>query len=544
MIYINKKNDKEITVKTDSGKELTYPAVFLASETSGGEVCINAYANYPEFAMQPVKISELSVNGCVYSVAGDAVSALNSFIGSFKSGGSSSSPTTLLSFEPNKKYKANEAIVYEGEIWTAKSDFTSGDSFDVDDWNAVGVTFEDLDLKLDSTENYGIGLSRFFHENDGGGYQFDDGVNIYFAGADTGNEGGSPGILLYVKNKASGIGKRLKLTLNNGILANDGTVSDVFLKVLKTSDIDDSLTSTSILQALSANMGRELAVKVDAANGSGGFIEPNDFGSATPTQQALTDYAMNYIFGSDAPSHDPTEIFNGTKVQNLFDKRVWQLANTPNSQPPIFSWEAALVVSEAQRDFTANPIQTAEITDGSVTNVKLASAIQTRLGYVDTAGSISAALNAKANEITSFTEASQRTNINTGDSVTAIWGKIKKFFTDLKTVAFTGSYSDLSGIGLLEKSDLIFTQAELDVNDKFVCSVSENTDIGISTLTAGKMYIIAIKNNGSSTITVRRPSTSSDSANDYIYFISAGREIEVSVWSDGTKRRWLVSEEM
>lgn len=45
---------------------------------------------------------------------------------------------------------------------------------------------------------------------------------------------------------------------------------------------------------------------------------------------------------------------------------------------------------------------------------------------------------------TTFTEASTRANIDSGDTFSTILGKIKKFFTDLKTVAFTGSYNDLS----------------------------------------------------------------------------------------------------
>lgn len=53
-------------------------------------------------------------------------------------------------------------------------------------------------------------------------------------------------------------------------------------------------------------------------------------------------------------------------------------------------------------------------------------------------------INGKADETTSFTEASTRTNIASGDTVTTIWGKIKKWFSDLKTVAFTGSYNDLT----------------------------------------------------------------------------------------------------
>lgn len=49
-----------------------------------------------------------------------------------------------------------------------------------------------------------------------------------------------------------------------------------------------------------------------------------------------------------------------------------------------------------------------------------------------------------SNEQVTFTEASTRTNISTGETLAVICGKIKKFFTDLKAVAFSGSYNDLS----------------------------------------------------------------------------------------------------
>lgn len=42
-----------------------------------------------------------------------------------------------------------------------------------------------------------------------------------------------------------------------------------------------------------------------------------------------------------------------------------------------------------------------------------------------------------------FTQAQQRANIVSGESFKTILGKIAKFFADLKTVAFTGSYNDL-----------------------------------------------------------------------------------------------------
>lgn len=53
--------------------------------------------------------------------------------------------------------------------------------------------------------------------------------------------------------------------------------------------------------------------------------------------------------------------------------------------------------------------------------------------------------NVSTNEQTpTFTEASTRANITSGETLSTLFGKIKKLFTDLKTVAFTGSYTDLS----------------------------------------------------------------------------------------------------
>lgn len=48
------------------------------------------------------------------------------------------------------------------------------------------------------------------------------------------------------------------------------------------------------------------------------------------------------------------------------------------------------------------------------------------------------------NQTPTFTAASSRTNINSGETLATIFGKIKKWFSDLKTIAFTGSYTDLS----------------------------------------------------------------------------------------------------
>ena len=56
-----------------------------------------------------------------------------------------------------------------------------------------------------------------------------------------------------------------------------------------------------------------------------------------------------------------------------------------------------------------------------------------------------------------FTETASRTNIATGEKLSVLFGKIKKFFTDLKTVAFTGSYTDLSNKPTIPEKNKVLT---------------------------------------------------------------------------------------
>lgn len=60
-------------------------------------------------------------------------------------------------------------------------------------------------------------------------------------------------------------------------------------------------------------------------------------------------------------------------------------------------------------------------------------------GYTDS--KVSSAAN---NQQPTFSQAASRENIISGEKMSVILGKIRKWFSDLKTVAFTGSYSDLT----------------------------------------------------------------------------------------------------
>jgi hypothetical protein len=78
-----------------------------------------------------------------------------------------------------------------------------------------------------------------------------------------------------------------------------------------------------------------LSARISAREGLGGYLTHNNFGSATPTQEDLTNYALEQIGITD-----PLEIFNNTRIENDFDGQTWVLINTPNTEPAVFVWEA------------------------------------------------------------------------------------------------------------------------------------------------------------------------------------------------------------
>jgi hypothetical protein len=120
----------------------------------------------------------------------------------------------------------------------------------------------------------------------------------------------------------------------------------------------------------------ENAALIKALQGVGGYLTAYDFGSATPTQQALTDYALEQIGITD-----PLEIFNGTRVKNTYDTHVWILANTPHTDPPVFQWmdDGADMVDVPN---TAIADISAEADDTVVTSGKLVNLLKSLSGRI------------------------------------------------------------------------------------------------------------------------------------------------------------------
>lgn len=114
-------------------------------------------------------------------------------------------------------------------------------------------------------------------------------------------------------------------------------------------------------------------------------------------------------------------------------------------------------------------------------------------GNVNFKGGTNAQVSGSGNDVTvdvdtTFTDASSRVNIASGDSIKTILGKIKKWFSDLKTVAFSGSYSDLSGkpTKLSDFTNDVVNNATLNIKKNgtsqgtFTANASSDVNIDIS----------------------------------------------------------------
>ena len=109
-------------------------------------------------------------------------------------------------------------------------------------------------------------------------------------------------------------------SLNEDLTAVETTVQE------HQSTLDDLVPEVNV-------QGNKIRDLESRTSGIGGYLNAYDFKKATPTQDELTEYALEEIGITDK-----TQIFNQTKVRNLYDGNIWVLTNTPTSEPPVFEW--------------------------------------------------------------------------------------------------------------------------------------------------------------------------------------------------------------
>lgn len=94
-----------------------------------------------------------------------------------------------------------------------------------------------------------------------------------------------------------------------------------------------------------------------------------------------------------------------------------------------------------------------------------------------------------------FNEAENRQQISSGDEIKSLFGKIKKWMSDLKPVAFSGKYGDLEEIPKYAPAKSGFYKIEVDESGN-VSSVAPVTKEDIIGLGIDMGYEFSVGENG------------------------------------------------
>ena len=135
-----------------------------------------------------------------------------------------------------------------------------------------------------------------------------------------------------------------------------------------------------------------------------------------------------------------------------------------------------------------------------------------------------------------FTQAATRENIASGNKLSVIFGKIMKWFADLKTVAFSGSYTDLSDkpTALKNPSALTFTGAVTGSYDGSAAKSVAIPSAGNGTLTIQKngvnVQTFTANQAGNATANITVPTKTSELTND-----SGFKTTDNNTWKANTK---------
>lgn len=130
-----------------------------------------------------------------------------------------------------------------------------------------------------------------------------------------------------------------------------------------------------------------------------------------------------------------------------------------------------------------------------------------------------------ATKVQTFSQASTRANIESGETISTIFGKIKKWFADLKAVAFSGSYNDLNDkpkIGTLAKLEPESTVESFADTQKIIASSSNGEWGGTSYSKTALMMWNYIKSKIESVLGLTASNYGGSAK--YIYTIKASRD--------------------
>lgn len=254
-----------------------------------------------------------------------------------------------------------------------------------------------------------------------------------------------------------------------GNLTDSGSkVSDFKTKQTAVPDPSASGTGLEFISSVSQNANGELTANKksvqDGTTAQKGVVKLNNAIDSSSTTEAATPKAVKDAYDalnnkiisratflsqsewavqSQLPG-DPAKVYyveNGTG-EDAFTVYVWNVATNTYVEVDESSidldgyWHDSPVT-------TGNGNVVTNVTLGNDGVPQIEKGITALTQHQDISGKLDKTGDA-SNTTSTFTIASSRTNISSGEKLSTLFGKIAKWFADLKAVAFSGSYTDLS----------------------------------------------------------------------------------------------------
>ncbi len=209
---------------------------------------------------------------------------------------------------------------------------------------------------------------------------------------------------------------------------NKSLIDSITTSKVSVSDIIDNLISKDTDKPLSAGQGKVLKELTDALQSSlDNHINDTANHISSTERTAWTDA------NNKKHSHKNSSVIDKI-TQTLLDN--WNAAYAYSQSSPSLTDATKTEKSEINGNIKINGTETKVYTHPGGTNPHGTTKSDIGLGNVPNVST--------NNQTPTFTQAGTRSNLKSGENLSTIFGKVMKWFADLKTVAFTGSYNDLS----------------------------------------------------------------------------------------------------
>ena len=226
-------------------------------------------------------------------------------------------------------------------------------------------------------------------------------------------------------------------TIPEGATANAFCVKPSGNAVYNTAEVSGNTVIISVTDQMFIELGKtELQVQI--ASGTNNLV----------TFSWPVNVKPNYTEGDIPPSQNESTIFEEIEQSisgaNQATSEANQAAESANSAAESANQAAATV--QAGFESIKNAVVGEIINDETPSETNTFSSSYVSQNYLTQSGLQELAI--------AFQEASERENIASGETLSVLFGKISKFFSDLAPVAFSGAYSDLTGaISLINNLD-------------------------------------------------------------------------------------------